>query len=98
MYCEPNQQLKFILKTNVNNPTKLKLSGIQYNKVEVSYNSNQIMGLVQNYNNVITPLIKTSAIKSIKVTRSSRPAYSVTNLDIELELSTNLSNDGQLLL
>jgi len=46
MYCEANQHLKFILKSNINNPAKLKLTNIQYNKVEVSYNSNQVMALV----------------------------------------------------
>jgi len=46
MYCEPNQQLKFILKNNINNPTKLKLVNIQYNKIEASLNSNQVMSLV----------------------------------------------------
>ena len=86
--------MKFILKNNINNPAKLKLGSIQYNKVEVTYSSNQVMALVQNYNNLITPLIKTGLIKSIKVTRSSKPAYSVTNLDYEFELSTNVADNG----
>lgn len=56
------------------------------------------MTLTENYNNLILPLIKTGVIKGIKVTRSSKAAYSETNLDFEFQLSTNVANDGKILI
>lgn len=71
---------------------------VQYNKVSATFSNNEIMTLTENYNNLILPLIKTGVMKGIKVTRSSKAAYSETDLDFEFQLSTNIANDGKILL
>lgn len=66
----------------VTNPSKSKVTGVNYITADAKYNNNDIHLLAYNYNNIVSPPVVMGTISNIVVTRSVSTTYSLSSLNI----------------